>query len=436
MSQIVANATAHSAANSSVNKPTGKRVVIVGVAVIVCGSLAWFTAHAHDRLAALPKLRTVAIERRDLRITIATTGTVEPLEVVEVGAMVAGKITGLAVDPEHPTKLIDVGTRVKRDSVVLQLDNQSYQVALRKAQAARTLASAETQRLTTKLQQTARELERAQRLRATNSESDFDKSFTAHEMAKAELAVAQARYAQTENEVAQAQINLARTTIRSPIDGVVIDRRANLGQSVGPGSGGGGLFLLAQDLNHMQVRASVSETDIGKIYVDQPVTFTVDAHRDTVMSGRVESIMLNARVNGNFVTYDVLVRVDGTTEMLLPHMTADVQFETVKRENAFLVPSESLRWWPTEEQMAQPPANANPTAETEPENPPAAGDSAFVWVPAGQGKVKAISVQVGVDDGVQTEVIGDGFKAKMPVVVGAVKETVLARIIPSVKTLN
>lgn len=436
MSNIASSANADTAGHVQKNTFRGRGIAIALLVAVCGGGVTWLAAKARERLVALPKLRTVAMERRDLRITIATTGTVEPQEVVEIGALVAGRIVGLAVDPDHPTKLIDVGTKVARDSVVLQLDSQTYQVALQKAQAARTLAGAEIQRLATQLQQTAREFDRAQRLRATNSESDFDRIFTAHEMAKAELAVTQAKFTQTENEIAQAEIDLARTTIRSPIDGVVIDRRANLGQNVGPGNTGGGLFLLAQDLNHMQVRASVSETDIGNIYVDQPVTFTVDAHRDQVLSGRVEKIMLNAHVQGNFVTYDVLVRVDGTTEMLLPHMTADVQFETVKRENAFLVPSESLQWWPGDGQAEQVPGSEVPTADDRQEQPPAAGDDAFVWVPTGNGKVRAVAVRVGVDDGVQTEIMGEGFETAMPVVVGTIKETVLARIIPSVRTLN
>ena len=180
----------------------------------------------------------------------------------------------------------------------------------------------------------SRELQRAERLRATNSQSEFDKIETAHEAAVAELAIGRARVEQAMAAAKQAEINLDRTTIRAPIDGVIIDRRANLGQNVAAGISG--LFLLARNLDSMRIRTSVNETDIGKISVGQPVTFTVDSHRDRQLTGRVEKILLNAKLQGNFVTYDVFVVIDGPTTMLMPHMTADVEFETAKREQAWL----------------------------------------------------------------------------------------------------
>jgi HlyD family secretion protein len=167
------------------------------------------------------------------------------------------------------------------------------------------------------------------------------------------------------------------------------------------------------------------------------VTFTVDAHRDRIMTGRVEKVLLNARIQGNFVTYDVLVAVDGPTTMLLPHMTADVEFETVKREKAWLVPTDSLVWWPTAEQMEPTVSHAKrPAAIGEIQEGPRQGDDAIVWVPVGDGRVRPLQVHVGIDDGVLSEVIGKGFQEKLPVVVGTVKETTLARLVPSVKTLR
>jgi HlyD family secretion protein len=146
--------------------------------------------------------------------------------------------------------------------------------------------------------------------------------------------------------------------------------------------------------------------------------------------------LLNAHVQGNFVTYDVLIAVAGTTEMLLPYMTADVEFEIETRQNAWLVPSESLRWWPGDELIADSTERVAPADGAKDLPAPQTGDVASLWVPAGDGRVRSIRVQVGIDDGVQTEVIGDGFREEMPVVVGVIRETTLARIIPSVKTLR
>ena len=258
---------------------------------------------------------------------------------------------------------------------------------------------------------------------------------TAYETASADSAIGLARLEQSVAEARQAEINLERTTIRSPIDGVVIDRRANLGQNVAAGTSG--LFLLARNLDGMRIRASVSEADVGKVAIGQPVTFTVDAYRDRTMTGRVEKILLNARVHGNFVTYDVLVSVDGPTTMLLPHMTADVEFETVKRERAWLVPTSSFGWWPSQEQIVPDFATfKRPAASDQTRNGPGEGDVAVVWVSAGDDRVRPLSVNVGIDDGVLSEVIGRGLRAELCVVVGTVKKTPLARIIPSVKTLR
>ena len=232
----------------------------------------------------------------------------------------------------------------------------------------------------------------------------------------------------------QAQLRFDRTTIRSPIDGVVIDRRAKLGQRVG--LAGAGLVLLARDLDHMRIRASVSETDIGKVHVGQPVSFSVDAFRNKTMAGRVDKILMNARVQGNFVTYDVLISPDETTESLMPHMTADVQLQTAFRKDAFLVPSDSLQWWPAHEQMSEASDQITPAEGASDLPMPKRGDLATIWVPTSGGKVEPLSVRVGITDGVQTEVTADKLKRKMPVVVGTIRETTLARIIPNIKTLR
>jgi HlyD family secretion protein len=276
-------------------------------------------------------------------------------------------------------------------------------------------------------------LERADRLRSTNAQSDYDEIVTANEMAVAQLAVGQAKLDQVAAEVHHARVSLAKTSVRSPIDGIIIDRRANLGQYVNIGHPG--LFLLAKDLDQMRIRASVSESDIGKVRLGKPATFTVDAYRDQVMTGHVEEILLNAQMHGNFVTYDVIVGIDRTNVELLPHMTADVEFEIVRRNQAWLVPTGALKWWPGAEQMESPVAH-HPLATKDTPDGPEEGDTAYVWVPGENGKVRPLQVRVGIDDGVQTEVVGNGFADEMPVVVGVVNRTTLARIIPTAKTLR
>lgn len=377
--------------------------------------------YVRQQLSEAPELRTVKIQRRDLRITVNTTGTVEPEEIVEVGADITGRIIRFGNDPENPEEPIQVGSLVSEGTVLVQLDDANLRIELEKASAARRLAEAEVAGLEIQFQQAKRTLERAQRLRNTNSQSEFDRIATAHDLAGSELATGKARLQQAVAQEQQAKLNLSRATIRAPIDGVVVDRRANVGQSVSPGVG---LFLLTESLDTMRVRASVSESDIGKVEIGQPVTFSVDAYRDTKLHGKVEQVLVNARTHGNFVTYDVIVEIAKPEVTLFPSMTADVEFIVQERKNAWLVPNAALQWEP--EPSPKPEVEKNGDSQ-QPE---------VVWTRSLDGKVHPISVQVGIDDGVQTQVIGDAFREGMPIVVGVVKKTTLARIIPSAKTMR
>ncbi|MCM2370250.1 efflux RND transporter periplasmic adaptor subunit [Aporhodopirellula aestuarii] len=408
------------------------RLALTCVAVL-CLATAFIAYRLFGSRSDFPELRTVQAEQRDLVITVGTTGTIEPEEVVQVGADVAGKITEFGTELNNSTKTIGVGDRVKKGTLLFKLDPEQYEIGLQKAEAAYRLAQADITRLQAVVQQARRNLERADRLRSTNAQSDYDEIVTANEMAVAQLAVGQAKLDQVAAEVHHARSSLAKTVVRSPIDGIVIDRRANLGQYVSVGHPG--LFLLAKDLDQMRIRASVSESDIGKVRRGQRATFTVDAYRDQVMTGRVEEILLNARMHGNFVTYDVIVGIDQTDVELLPHMTTDVEFEIIRRNQAWLVPTGALTWWPETEQMERPVAK-HAVAIKENVEGPREGDTAYVWVPGKNGKVRPMQVRVGIDDGVQTEVHGNGFADDMPVVVGVINRTTLARIIPTAKTLR
>ena len=420
--------------HSSPNSGSAFSKIITGFVVcIVLASAAgiyWYQRASQ----ALPELRTVAVEQRDLVITLGATGTIEPDEVIQIGPDVAGKIIQFGRDPENADKSIGVGSRVSKDTVIFELDPSEYEFALQKAQAAYSLAQADLTRLQSLLAQAKRTLDRAIQLRNTNTQSAFDEIQTAHELAVAQLAVGQARLKQAETEVRHAEISLEKTRVRSPIDGIVIDRRANLGQHVHIGHPG--LFLLSRDLDHMRIRTSVSESDIGKVQVGQAATFTVDAHRDHTMTGHVDQILVNARRQGNFVTYDVLIEIDDADLELFPHMTADVEFEITRRDQAWLVPTGALAWWPDHAQID--PAVSVPAERAESDQPVKMneGDQAYVWIPSDDGKVQPVPVQVGINDGVYTQIQGNEVSRELPVVVGVINKVSLARIIPTAKTLH
>ena len=184
-------------------------------------------------------------------------------------------------------------------------------------------------------------------MRGTDAEADYEKAEAENEVAEAEVAMAEAKVEQSKIAKKQAENNLKYTVISAPIDGVVIDRRVNIGQTVVAGMNAPSLFLLAKDLRQMLVWAAVNEADIGEIHNGQAVTFSVDAYPSRTFSGTVSQIRLNASLQQNVVTYGVIVDVDNTDGTLLPYMTAKLQFEVARRKDAVLVPNQALRWQPT-----------------------------------------------------------------------------------------
>ena len=387
-----------------------------------------------------PSFRTAAVKRGDLVATITATGTVEPEEVVDVGAQVAGKIVAFGKDKHGKT--IDYGSVVESGTVLAQIDDTLYAAAVAEAKAQLQQAKAGVQRaeadliqLQAKLVQAQQDWKRARELGASDalSQSDYDALRSGYEIAKANVAVGkaaivQARYAvsQAEATLRRQQQNLDYCTIKSPVKGVIIDRRVNIGQTVVASLNAPSLFLIAKDLKRLQVWVSVNEADIGSIHPGQPVTFTVDAYPGQVFKGEVGKVRLNAAMTQNVVTYTVEVSTDNSDGRLLPYLTANVQFLVSERHNVLLVPSSALRWTPQPGQEApergdQTGAGSRGGQKAGAASTAKAGEEhqgrGVVWVPAGE-KVRAVPVQVGASDGAFTEVQGHGLEKGALVVVG------------------
>jgi HlyD family secretion protein len=222
-------------------------------------------------------------------------------------------------------------------------------------------ANATRDQMDAKLYQAGSDWQRAQKLKSGEalSESDYNNYQAAFKTANANLAVAVAAIAQAEAGVLQAkatvdkaQRNLDFCTIKSPVKGVVIDRRVNIGQTVVASLNTPSLFLIAKDLTQVEVWVSVNEADIGKVHSGQPVTFSVDAFPGHAFHGEVGKVRLNATMTQNVVTYTVEVNTDNSDGKLLPYMTANVQFEITRRKDVLLVPNGALRWYPQPEMVA------------------------------------------------------------------------------------
>ena len=239
-------------------------------------------------------------------------------------------------------------------------DAASAKAQLAQAKAAVQKAQADLGQMKAKLVQTENDWARAQKLGPSDalSQTDFDAARSAYEVAKANLSVGKAAIVQAQGTVTQAEAvlkralqNLSYCTIVSPVKGVIIDRRVNIGQTVVASLNAPSLFLLAKDLKRLQVWVSVNEADIGRIKPGQPVTFTVDAYAGQVFSGQVGKVRLNATMTQNVVTYTVEIITDNSSGKLLPYLTANVTFIVGEVKNVLLVPNAALRWTPQVEQV-------------------------------------------------------------------------------------
>jgi HlyD family secretion protein len=452
--------------------------VVVGlvlVAALAAGGL--FLWHNSSAAAGRTSFRTAAVERGDLVATISATGTIEPEEVIDIGAQVVGQIKGFGRDPRDGSKVIDYGTPVEEGTVLLTLDDSLYRSQLESAVANKQKAVADLGQLKARLVQAERDWHRMDQLSQTRAVSDLDADTAKanYESCKAALAVGEAAVNQTEAARKQAEINLGYTTIRSPVKGVIVDRRVNVGQTVVSSLNAPSLFLIAKDLKRLQVWASVNEADIGQIYIGQPVTFTVDARAGEVFKGEVIQIRLNASMTQNVVTYTVVVNADNSDGRLLdaqslktsdkpadkaaagkkapapkeqggvpadkrlpygkllPYLTANLQFEMKRQENVLLVPNAALRWLPQPDQVVPDARDAFVQSQRKKDEKPgnggngapAGGDKphghrGVVWVEEGNF-VRPIPVQTGLSDGLRTEVSGEGVTEGLAVVVGGAR---------------
>lgn len=383
---------------------------ILLVFVLAAGVLGWRISRKPDG----PVFRTAEVERGDLDISISATGTIEPEEVVDVGAQVAGRIISFGTDEQG--KVIDYGSEVKEGTILARIDEALYASDVAQARAALERTQADLLQSQAKYAQAERDWTRAQKLGPSDAlaHSSYDAYRAGFEAAKAGVAVSQASVDQARATLARAEQNLGYCVIQSPVNGVIIDRRVNIGQTVVASLNAPSLFLIAKDLKRMQVWVAVNEADIGNIVPGQRTTFTVDAFPGQVFEGHVSKTRLNATMTQNVVTYTVEVFTDNSTGKLLPYLTANVSFEVAKKDNVLLVPNAALRWKPRPELIAND-KGANPRRT-------GGEDRGRLWL-SGDAPLHAVSVRVGQSDGTLTEVEGEEIKEGMQVIIGEEQET-------------
>jgi HlyD family secretion protein len=439
--------------------PVSIRPVLLGLVGLAAVGLG---APRLEEKAPAASYLTAAVERGDIRTTVAAIGTLDAVETVEVGSQLSGQVAEL---------LVDFNDEVREGQPLARLDSRTFESEVRECEAALEVARAQVltqrarlqtahseaaaarsrlkvaqaglERARALLEETERDLGRKRILAGsqTLAQAHVDQATTMNQSAAAGLRAAQAQveiakeavvaaeagqlmadanllYAQAAEkqkvaELDQARIDLARTVIAAPSDGVVIGRDVDRGQTVAASLEAPTLFTLAQDLRQMEVHAKVDEADIGQIRVGQRATFTVDSHPGRIFDGVVQQIRKAPEVVENVVTYTVVLSARNADLMLLPGMTAMIQVVVDEAEDVLKVPNAAVRFRPPRgTSAAQPVANADATPAT------ASGSPAVVWVPGDHGMPTPVRVVLGRSSESATELVEGPLRAGQGVIVG------------------
>ena len=355
--------------------------------------------------ASTTQYKTVRVERGAITATISATGTLNPLTTVLVGSQVSGRIQSIFVDFNSP---------VKQGQIVAQIDPAPFKAQFTQAKANLKNAEANLEIAKVRVKDTQRTLKRHQALfaRKVISEDELDTALTNYEMAVAQLKSAGAQVDQAKANLELAETNLRYTTIPSPVDGIVIARHVDVGQTVAASFQTPILFTIAQDLTRMQLEANVDEADIGQVTVGQKGTFYVDAYPNETFPGTVSQIRNNPRSIQNVVTYDVIMEVKNPEYKIKPGMTATVSLITAHKEGILKVPTSAFRFQP--ESLAEGDksnrGNRNP------------GKNNSLWVLNRDRELVQVPVRVGISDGIFTEIKEGSLKEGQEVVIGILDE--------------
>ena len=363
------------------------------LAALVGGYVYWANTPAEDEEGYL----TATLDRGAVVSAVTATGAVNPVSTVQVWTYVSGPIQAIDVDFNSP---------VRKGQRVAKIDPAAFIVKVQRSEAnlANARAGVEKAQADLALKRLAAERYRELRGRDLVAQNDLDTARSNFEQAQAQLGVALATVKQAEADVAEARINLAYTDITSPVDGVVVSRNVDVGQTVAASFQTPTLFLIAQDLTKMQVNASVSESDIGAVQNGQAATFSVDAYPGRSFNGTVVQVRNAPITVQNVVTYDVIIAVDNTSLELKPGMTATITIVAARRDDVLRVPIRALSFNP-------------------PRTPSSGGEShrkkehgTAVWRLAATGAIERIPLTVGLRDEQFAEVISGGVAAGEQVV--------------------
>ncbi|MFC3552376.1 efflux RND transporter periplasmic adaptor subunit [Lysobacter cavernae] len=324
-----------------------RTVIAVVVLAVVAAGVHFY--RQRGAAAANTGYRTVNVERGDIRVAISSTGTLSAISTVTVGSQISGQVTDV---------LADYNDEVKKDQVIARIDPKTYeaQIAQGNAQIANAQAALAQAQATLKNAELDHQRKADLLKQQLVARSDVDLARAALDQARAQVNAAQAQIRQQTASTETTRVNLERTVIRSPVDGVVLTRSIEPGQTVAASLQAPELFTIAEDLGKMKIELAVDEADIGQVKAGQKVSFTVDAFPDRQFRGTVEQVRLSATTTSNVVTYPVVVTVDNSDGTLLPGLTVNAEIEVSRRDGVLKVANAALRYKPADNGAAQAPA--------------------------------------------------------------------------------
>lgn len=363
-------------------------VVLPGLALLAALSWWWLGGDAPRR-----GFVTAAVERGPIVATVTATGTVNPVQSVTVGSYVSGPIQNIFVDYNSP---------VQKGQIIAKIDPRTYQGKVDRARAelATALAGVDKARADAKLRRLQEGRQEALARTKVVSRDELDVSRSTAEQAEAQLEFALASVQQAQASLREAEVSLGYTDIVSPVDGIVVSRDVQVGQTVAASFQTPTLFVIAEDLKKMQVNAFVSEADIGRVRDGQRATFSVDAYPGRAFPAKVRQVRNSPQSLENVVTYDVVLDVDNEEQLLKPGMTANVSVVTAEAIDVLKVPTAALRFQPPAAGDAEGAIAAHPV----PAKAPGKGDRGdAVYVLAG-GEPVRVAVTPGLSDDTTTAV--------------------------------
>jgi HlyD family secretion protein len=366
-----------------------KKTAIISAVIILLAVIGYILFRGNGNE---PKFRTEKVTKGDLVMTVTSTGTVNPVTTVLVGTQVSGTIKEIYVDFNSP---------VKKGQLIARIDPALFEAQVNQARANLFSAKANLEKAEATLVDAKRTMERNKELLSKNliAQSDFDTAETNYETAKASVSAVKAQVVQTEAALSLAETNLYYTKIVSPVEGIVVSRNVDVGQTVAASFQTPTLFSIAQDLTKMQIDGNVDESDIGNIKVGQDVEFIVDAYPDITFKGKVWQVRNAPITVQNVVTYDVVIQVANPELKLKPGMTANVSIITAIKKDVLKIPNAALRF-SLSEKGVQTPEKKGPG----------------IWILEKEQPMR-IPVSTGISDGNYTELVSGEIREGQEVII-------------------